>query len=120
MDFQLPRLADSLVESTVSRWLKKAGDEVHKGEPLVEIETDKVNAELESPIDGVLSEIVVPEALDARPEADVRRARHLCLHAHQPLDGLRRCQVGTAQQHLPRKQRAIERPPAEHAGISCS
>ena len=61
VDFQLPRLADSLDESTVSRWLKKAGDKVSKGEPLVEIETDKVNAELESPVDGVLAEIVVPE-----------------------------------------------------------
>ncbi len=61
VDFQLPRLADSLDESTVSRWLKKAGEKVSKGEPLVEIETDKVNAELESPVDGVLAEIVVPE-----------------------------------------------------------
>ena len=73
MDFQLPRLADSLVESTVSRWLKKAGDEVHKGEPLVEIETDKVNAELESPIDGVLSEIVVPEGKTAAVGAVIAR-----------------------------------------------
>ena len=37
VDFQLPRLADSLDESTVSRWLKKTGDRVTKGEPLVEI-----------------------------------------------------------------------------------
>jgi 2-oxoglutarate dehydrogenase E2 component (dihydrolipoamide succinyltransferase) len=65
VDFQLPRLADSLVEGTVSRWLKKAGDRVRKGEPLVEIETDKVNAELESPVDGVLAEIVVPEGTTA-------------------------------------------------------
>ena len=61
MDFQLPRLADSLDQCTVSRWLKKAGETISKGEPLVEIETDKVNAELESPVDGVLDEIVVPE-----------------------------------------------------------
>jgi pyruvate/2-oxoglutarate dehydrogenase complex dihydrolipoamide acyltransferase (E2) component len=65
VDFQLPRLADSLDESIVSRWLKKAGDSVRKGEPLVEIETDKVNAELESPVDGVLAEIVVPEGTTA-------------------------------------------------------
>jgi pyruvate dehydrogenase E2 component (dihydrolipoamide acetyltransferase) len=73
VDFQLPRLADSLVESTVSRWLKKAGDEVRKGEPLVEIETDKVNAELESPIDGVLAEIVVPEGRAAAVGAVIAR-----------------------------------------------
>ena len=61
MDFLLPRLADTLVEGTVARWLKRPGDKVSKGEPLVEVETDKVNSELEAPIDGVLSEIVVPE-----------------------------------------------------------
>ncbi len=61
MDIELPKLADTLVEGTVSRWLKQPGDAVRKGEPLVEIETDKVNAELESPVDGVLAEIIVPE-----------------------------------------------------------
>jgi pyruvate/2-oxoglutarate dehydrogenase complex dihydrolipoamide acyltransferase (E2) component len=73
VDFQLPRLADSLDESTVSRWLKKAGDRVRKGEPLVEIETDKVNAELESPVDGVLDEIVVPEGGAAAVGAVIAR-----------------------------------------------
>jgi len=73
VDFQLPRLADSLVESTVSRWLKKAGDGVRKGEPLVEIETDKVNAELESPVDGVLAEIIVPEGTTAAVGAVIAR-----------------------------------------------
>jgi len=61
MDFQLPKLADTLVEGTVTRWLKKAGERVSRGEPLVEVETDKVNSELESPIDGVVTEILVPE-----------------------------------------------------------
>jgi pyruvate/2-oxoglutarate dehydrogenase complex dihydrolipoamide acyltransferase (E2) component len=61
MDFQLPKLADTLVEGTVTRWLKQAGERVARGEPLVEIETDKVNSELESPVDGVVTEIVVPE-----------------------------------------------------------
>jgi pyruvate/2-oxoglutarate dehydrogenase complex dihydrolipoamide acyltransferase (E2) component len=73
VDFQLPRLADSLIESTISRWLKKAGDKVSKGEALVEIETDKVNAELESPIDGVLAEIVVPEGQTAAVGAVIAR-----------------------------------------------
>ena len=61
VDFTLPKLADTLVEGTVARWLKKAGEEVRRGEPLVEVETDKVNSELESPVDGCLLEIVVPE-----------------------------------------------------------
>ena len=61
MDVELPKLADTLVEGTVSRWLKRKGERVAKGEPLVEIETDKVNTELEAPADGVLTEILVPE-----------------------------------------------------------
>ncbi|HEY4026430.1 MAG TPA: biotin/lipoyl-containing protein [Candidatus Dormibacteraeota bacterium] len=61
MDVTLPRLADSLVEGIVSHWLKRPGDAVARGEPLVEIETDKVNSEIESPCDGVLAEVLVEE-----------------------------------------------------------
>jgi pyruvate/2-oxoglutarate dehydrogenase complex dihydrolipoamide acyltransferase (E2) component len=61
MDFQLPKLADTLVEGTVARWLKKPGERVARGELLVEVETDKVNSELESPYEGVLTEIVASE-----------------------------------------------------------
>jgi len=61
MDVTLPRLADSLVEGVVSRWLKRPGERVTRGEPLVEIETDKVNSEIESPFDGVLTEVLVEE-----------------------------------------------------------
>lgn len=57
----MPKLADTLVEGTVARWLKKPGERVARGEPLVEVETDKVNSELESPVDGMVSEILVPE-----------------------------------------------------------
>jgi pyruvate/2-oxoglutarate dehydrogenase complex dihydrolipoamide acyltransferase (E2) component len=60
-DVTLPKLADTLVEGTVSRWLKSPGERVARGEPLVEVETDKVNSELESPYEGVLTEIVVAE-----------------------------------------------------------
>src|SRR5260370_7392833 len=60
MDVELPRLADTLVEGTVARWLKSAGDSVRKGEPLAEIDTDKVSSELEAPADGVLAELLVP------------------------------------------------------------
>ncbi len=61
MDVTLPRLADTLVEGVVSRWLKRPGDRVARGEPLVEIETDKVNSEIESPYDGVLTAVLVEE-----------------------------------------------------------
>jgi len=62
VDVRLPRLAGTLVEGTISRWLKRSGERVRCGEPLVEIETDKVNAELEAPADGVLT-IVAGEGL---------------------------------------------------------
>jgi pyruvate/2-oxoglutarate dehydrogenase complex dihydrolipoamide acyltransferase (E2) component len=61
MDVTLPRLADEQEEGIVSRWLKRPGDRVARGEPLVEIETDKVNSEIESPFDGVLAEVLVEE-----------------------------------------------------------
>ncbi len=61
VDFTLPQLAETLKEGTVTRWLKQPGDQVAEGEPLVEIETDKVNNELESPVAGTLSEIVTPD-----------------------------------------------------------
>jgi pyruvate/2-oxoglutarate dehydrogenase complex dihydrolipoamide acyltransferase (E2) component len=54
----MPKLADTLVEGTIARWLKQPGDQLRKGEPFVEIETDKVNSELEAPIDGVLTEVL--------------------------------------------------------------
>lgn len=58
MDFVLPKLSEELAEGTVSRWLKRPGERVARGEPLVEVETDKVNSELEAPADGILAEIV--------------------------------------------------------------
>ena len=57
----LPRLAEGLEEGTILKWLVEKGGEVKKGEPLVEIETDKVNSELESPYEGLLTEIVAAE-----------------------------------------------------------
>ncbi len=60
-DVRLPRLADTLVEGTITQWLKRPGERVEQGEPLVEVETDKVNTELESPASGILVEIVAQE-----------------------------------------------------------
>ena len=51
----VPVLGESITEATVAKWLKKEGDTVEADEPIVELETDKVNLEVPSPIDGVLS-----------------------------------------------------------------
>ena len=53
----VPILGESITEATVSKWLKKSGDEVNSDEPIVELETDKVSLEVPSPINGVLTEI---------------------------------------------------------------
>jgi len=53
----VPALGESISEATVSKWLKKKGEAVNVDEPIVELETDKVNLEVPSPVSGVLSEI---------------------------------------------------------------
>ena len=53
----VPALGESITEATVSKWLKNKGDNVEADEPIVELETDKVNLEVPSPISGILSEI---------------------------------------------------------------
>jgi len=60
-DIVMPQMGESIFEGTITKWLKKAGDTVQKDEPLFEISTDKVDAEIPSPVAGVLSEIKVKE-----------------------------------------------------------
>ena len=57
----VPSLGESITEATVSRWLKQVGEKVNTDEPLVELETDKVNVEVPSPLSGTLSSIKVKE-----------------------------------------------------------
>ena len=53
----VPELGESITEATVLKWLKNKGENINADEPVVELETDKVNLEVPSPIDGTLSEI---------------------------------------------------------------
>ncbi|MBM3885326.1 MAG: 2-oxo acid dehydrogenase subunit E2 [Gemmatimonadetes bacterium] len=57
----MPQMGESIAEGTLSRWLKKIGDEVKRDEPIFEISTDKVDAEIPAPAAGVLAEIIVIE-----------------------------------------------------------
>lgn len=57
----MPQMGESIFEGTITRWLKKAGDAVRKDEPLFEISTDKVDAEIPAPVSGILTEIKIPE-----------------------------------------------------------
>src|SRR5256886_17288260 len=61
IDVLMPQRGKSIAEGTVSKWLKKIGDQVKRDEPLFEISTDKVDAEIPAPAAGVLAEIKVQE-----------------------------------------------------------
>ena len=60
-DVVMPQMGESIVEGTITKWLKKPGDKVQRDEPLFEISTDKVDAEIPAPASGVLQEIKVSE-----------------------------------------------------------
>src|SRR5258706_3636601 len=61
IDVVMPQMGESIVEGTLTKWLKKAGDRVERDEPLFEISTDKVDTEIPAPSAGTLSEILVEE-----------------------------------------------------------
>jgi pyruvate dehydrogenase E2 component (dihydrolipoamide acetyltransferase) len=81
IDVLMPQMGESIAEGTLSKWLKKVGDAVKRDEPIFEISTDKVDAEIPSPSNGVLAEVLVTEGqtvpvqtLVARIETEVGAA----------------------------------------------
>ena len=72
IEIPMPRLSDQGEEATVIKWLKQPGEPVGRGEPLVEIETDKATMVYEAEFEGVLDEIVVDEGTTAALGADDR------------------------------------------------
>ncbi|MDQ3938012.1 MAG: hypothetical protein M3253_04950, partial [Chloroflexota bacterium] len=68
---QMPQLGESVAEGTIGKWLKKPGDQVEKYEPIVEVITDKVNAEVPSPFAGTLTEILVQEGETVPNNTDI-------------------------------------------------
>jgi len=86
----VPVLGESITEATVSKWLKNQGDNIEADEPIVELETDKVNIEVPSPVDGVLTKInakngkvvevgailgVVEESTDQTPKKEIKKIK---------------------------------------------
>ena len=61
IEIVVPEMGESVFEATISRWLKKEGEQVSVGEAVVELETDKVSVEVPSPAAGVLGDILVSE-----------------------------------------------------------
>ena len=61
IEVPMPQMGESIAEGTVSRWMKQVGETVERDEPILEISTDKVDAEIPAPSSGTLVEVVVPE-----------------------------------------------------------
>src|SRR5258705_11686309 len=72
-DVVMPQMGESIVEGTLTKWLKKPGDKVERDEPLFEISTDKVDTEIPSPAAGVLGELLVQEGQTVQVNAIVAR-----------------------------------------------
>ena len=74
-DVIMPQMGESIFEGTITKWLKKIGDAVEKDEPLFEISTDKVDAEIPAPVAGVLAEIRFLEGATVEVNTIVAHAR---------------------------------------------
>ena len=73
IDVIMPQMGESIAEGTLSRWMKKVGDPVKRDEPIFEISTDKVDAEIPAPAAGVLAEILVQEGQTVAVQTVVAR-----------------------------------------------
>src|SRR5439155_311721 len=73
IDVVMPQMGESIAEGTLSKWLKKVGDAVKRDEPMFEISTDKVDAEIPAPSAGVLAEILVQEGQTVAVQTVVAR-----------------------------------------------
>jgi 2-oxoglutarate dehydrogenase E2 component (dihydrolipoamide succinyltransferase) len=57
----MPKMGESIIEATITKWLKKVGDQVNEDDPLAEIATDKVDSEIPSPVEGIMAEVLYKE-----------------------------------------------------------
>src|SRR6187397_2243055 len=73
VDVIMPQMGESIAEGTISRWMKKVGDPIKRDEPIFEISTDKVDAEIPAPTAGTLAEILVQEGQTVAVQAIVAR-----------------------------------------------
>src|SRR5690348_4606113 len=67
----MPQLGESVHEGTISKWLVKPGDKVVEFEPMLEVDTDKVNAEVPAPVSGILREILAKEGDTVQAGAEI-------------------------------------------------
>lgn len=113
-EIRVPVLGESVVEATISKWLKQEGETIHAGEPLLELETDKVNLEVPADQDGVLISI-------ARAEGDTVQIGDVLGHVGEAGDGAgadsMNAPAATAQAALPPPPAQSQpQPDATHSG----
>ena len=115
----MPQMGESIAEGTIVRWIKKVGDNVDRDEPLFEISTDKVDAEIPSPGAGVLTEIKVKEGetvpVNTRRRGDrrIRRRRRARRRRRLPPSGRRRSRDAGSRGRAARDGRAVAAPAAD-------
>ncbi len=107
-DVVMPQMGESIVEGTLTKWLKKPGDKVERDEPLFEISTDKVDTEIPSPAAGTLGELLVQEGQTVQVNAIVARISENGAAAAQP----------PVQPAAPAKPVAAPPPPPEPAAAA--
>ena len=119
----MPQMGESIAEGTLSKWLKKVGDPVKRDEPIFEISTDKVDAEIPAPSSGILAEILVTEGqtvpvqtLVARLETDVNAAVTAAAPAPAPAAAaaVSPPAAGAAAGGPPRQENTAPAAPASH------
>ena len=102
-DVVMPQMGESIAEGTIVRWIKKVGDPIDKDEPLFEISTDKVDAEIPSPGAGVLLEIMVKEGETVPVNRSWRRLEQRARQAPAGPSGARRsCSSESRLRRYPR------------------
>ena len=110
----MPQMGESVAEGTIVRWIKRVGDQVERDEPLFEISTDKVDAEIPSPVAGVLTEIKVNEG-DTVPVSSVVALIGEVAEAEQPAASAR--PVAAPRQAPSRSRRCRHQPPLRRRGM---
>ena len=119
IDVIMPQMGESIAEGTLSRWIKKVGDTVKRDEPIFEISTDKVDAEIPAPAAGVLAEILVKEGetvavqtVVARIETDAAAAAASRRHRAPPAPAATAAPAPSPPRHRHRRSRPRRRRPA--------
>src|SRR6188768_992468 len=111
----MPQMGESIAEGTIVRWIKKVGDTIDRDEPLFEISTDKVDAEIPSPAAGILTEIKVKEGETVPVNsvvATIGVAGELKPHSDTPpAGGLPEAAVGQPEKAVSRSEWEVDEEP---------